>query len=54
MAIHSEAETESCDGNPIKGGLDGFLDKFEPKFKSFSLSNFNALLRPDEGKFART
>ena len=53
MAILSETETEACDRNPIKDGLDGFLDEFEPKFKSFSLGDFKALLRSDEGKFAR-
>ena len=53
MAILSEAETEACDRNPIKDGLDGFLREFELKFKSFSLSDFEAFLYSDEGKFAR-
>ena len=52
MATLSEAETEICDRNPIKGGLDWFLKEFEPKFKSFRLSDFRAVLRSDEGKFA--
>ena len=52
MAILSEAETEACDRNPIKDGLDGFLREFEPKFKSLSLSDFKAFLHSDEGKFA--
>ena len=54
MAILSEAETEACDGNPIKDGLHGFLNESEPNFKSYSLSDFKVLLHPDEGKFART
>jgi hypothetical protein len=33
-------------------GLDGFMDEFEPQFKSFSLSDFKAVLHSDEGKFA--
>ena len=53
MAILSEAETEVCERNPFGDGFNGFLDEFDPKFKSFNLSDFKALLRSDEGKFAR-
>jgi len=53
MASLSDAETEVCDRNPIRDGLDEFLNEFEPGFKSFSLSDFKAVLHSDEGKSAR-
>jgi hypothetical protein len=52
MASLSEVEMQVCDENPIGDGLDRFLDEFEPVFKSFSLSEFEAVLRSDQGKFA--
>jgi hypothetical protein len=52
MASLSEVEMQVCDENPIGDGLDRFLDEFEPVFKSFSLSDFEAVLHSDEGKFA--
>jgi hypothetical protein len=53
MASLSEVEMQVCDENPIGDGLDRFLDEFEPVFKPFSLSEFEAVLHSDEGKFAR-
>jgi hypothetical protein len=52
MTSLSEVEMQVCDENPIGDGLDRFLDEFEPVFTSFSLSNFEAVLHSDEGKFA--
>ena len=49
---HFQAETKLWVMNAIRHGLDGFLDEFEPKFKSVSLSNFRAVLHSDEGNFA--
>jgi hypothetical protein len=53
MASLSEAETEVFNQYPIGTALDHFLNEFDPGIKLSSLSDLEAVLRSDQGQFAR-